>query len=404
MRIARVLTRPNLGGPARQALASDPLLQSRGHAVRILTGRPEPGEGDLFDAFRRRGLDVVRVPGLRRGLGPLSDLRALGALRRELASFGPDVLHTHASKAGSLGRRAIRRVPGGERVGRVHTFHGHVLEGYFPRTLSRALVRHERRLARDTDRVVAVSHATAEDLVRLGVVEEERLVVVPPGIDLDALLEIPRPGLSRAGADPDRAPGALRWKVGGGGEPGEVWIGVVGRLAAVKRPERALEVFLEVWRAHPEARLAFVGDGAERRALERAVGRLGADGERRVHLFGAIEEMVGVWSDLDLVLNTSRAEGLPVALIEAAAAGLPAVAEAVGGVEEIVTHERTGWVGRGVAELAEGLARLLADPAERLAMGRRARLRVAERHGAARLAARLEELYTVVARERGGRR
>src|SRR5436190_22547023 len=106
MRIARVLTRLNLGGPARQVLASDPLLGARGHEVRVFAGEPEPGEGDLFDALIERGVDARRVPGLARGWSVAGDLRARRYLRRELESFQPQVVHTHASKAGALGRTA----------------------------------------------------------------------------------------------------------------------------------------------------------------------------------------------------------------------------------------------------------------------------------------------------------
>ena len=134
MRIARVLTRLNLGGPARQALASDPWLAARGHELRLFAGKSEPGEGDLTAALRARGLDVVRIPGLRRSPSP-GDLVALWRLGRELAAFAPDVLHTHASKAGVLGRRAARG-RALRATARVHTFHGHVLEGYYPPVLS----------------------------------------------------------------------------------------------------------------------------------------------------------------------------------------------------------------------------------------------------------------------------
>src|SRR5262249_35746040 len=154
-------------------------------------------------------------------------------LRRELEAFAPDVLHTHASKAGALGRAALRGRRGA-RVARVHTFHGHVLEGYFPAPVSRRLIAAERKLAAATDRVIAVSHATADDLVRLGVVGEEKLVVIQPGLELAPLLAIERGARGRAAAE-------LRAFLGAG--PEDVLAGVVGRLAEVKQPLEALAVF-----------------------------------------------------------------------------------------------------------------------------------------------------------------
>jgi glycosyltransferase involved in cell wall biosynthesis len=389
MRIARVLTRLNLGGPARQALASDPLLVRRGHAVRIFAGRSEPGEGDLFDELSARGLDVVRVDGLQRGPA-LTDLLVARRLRRELTAFAPDVVHTHASKAGALGRAAVR----GRRfarTARVHTFHGHVLEGYFPALVSRRLQAAERRLARTSDRIVAVSHATADDLVRLGVVGEEKLVVIQPGIELDPLLALDRE------ARPDDAR-ALRALVGAA--DGDFLAGVVGRLAEVKQPLAALKVLELLAARHPRLHVVFVGDGALRGTLERAIGALPSELARRAHMLGARPDMPAVLGALDGVLLTSRTEGMPVALIEAAAAGLPVVARAVGGVPELVAHERSGFLGTSDEELAFGLAKLLDAPGEARAMGARGRLRVQHAHSAATLATRLEELYGIVCAER----
>jgi glycosyltransferase involved in cell wall biosynthesis len=383
MRIARVLTRLNLGGPARQVLASDPLLGARGHEIRVFAGEPEPGEGDLFDALRERGVDARRVPGLARGWSVAGDLRARRFLRRELESFQPQVVHTHASKAGALGRTAARSLPD---VGRVHTFHGHVLEGYFGAGLSRGLAAIERRLARETDRIVAVSHATADDLVRLGIVSEERIVVVPPGIDLEPFLAL------------ERRNGELRQLLGAG--PQVFLVGVIGRLAEVKRPEWALEVLALLAERHPMLQIVYVGDGELRGMLERRIQALPDALRPRAHLVGAWPDMPAVLSELDAVLLTSRTEGLPVALIEAGAAGLPVVATRVGGVPEIVAEERTGLLGDTVDELAFALSKLMETPDEARAMGSRARLRVASRHGAVALAERLERLYTAVIEER----
>lgn len=386
MRIARVMTRLNLGGPARQALASDPLLARRGHVLRVFAGTPAPGEGDLFDELAARGVDAVRVRGLARGISFAGDFAALRALRRELRSFQPDVVHTHASKAGALGRRAAAKLGG---VARVHTFHGHVLEGYFPEPFSRMLVGFERRMARATDRILAVSHATADDLLRLKVVEDaERLVVVSPGIELDPLLAI--------GAAP--AAGELRALMGAA--PSDFVVAVVGRLAEVKRPGIALDVFDTLAPRYPSLHLAFVGDGGERGLVERRIGALAPDARRRAHLLGARPDIAAVLSEVDAVLLTSRTEGLPIALIEAAAAARPAVAMDVGGVGELVAHERTGWLGKDADELAFGLAQLLDDRRIGPAMGQRARVRVAARHSASALADRLEEIYKIVVEER----
>lgn len=383
MRIARILTRLNLGGPARQALACDPILKQRGAEVRVFCGSPEAGEGDLFDTYRERGIDVCRVPGLGRSISGFGDARALWGLRRELREFRPDVLHTHASKAGLLGRMASK---GMRNVARVHTFHGHVLEGYFSPWLSARLIAMERRLARDTQRVLAVSHATAQDLLRLGVVGEEKLVVVPPGMDLDPLLES------------EGRSGALRPLVWAGEK--DFLVGVVGRLAEVKCPGRAVDVFLMLAQRHPQLQLVFVGDGSERRSLEQRIAGLDASHRARVHMVGARSDMVDVLADLDAVMLTSRSEGLPVALIEAGAAGKPTLATDVGGVSEIIGNERTGFLGEGVDELAFGLDQLLSNPRLAYEMGRRARVRVVEKHSAAMLATRLGAVYDAAMEER----
>jgi len=388
LRIARIIARLNLGGPARQILASDPWLARAGHHVRVFTGTPDPGEGDLFDAARELGIDVVRVPGLGRGLSLTMDFRARAFLRGALRRFDPQVVHTHASKAGALGRRAARVVPG---AARVHTFHGHVLEGYFGAAISSGLSAIERRLAASTDKLIAVSHATAEDLVRLGVAAAEQIVVIPPGLDLEELLAIPP-------ARQQRRDGALRRLLGAADD--DVLVGMLGRLAEVKRPEWALEIFELLAPRYPKLMLVYVGDGDQRGMLERRIQGLQPAQRRRVHLVGARTDMPAVLRDLDIVLATSRSEGMPVALIEAGAAGLPVVATRVGGVPELIAEERTGFLGESVDELAFGLSKLLDQPGLGAQFGQRARLRVEKRHSAPALGTQLERLYQALVAQR----
>ena len=385
MRIARVMTRLNLGGPARQALASDPELVARGHELRLFTGSPLEGEGDLFDEARSMGLDVVRVPGLGRDPRPTGDLTALRSLRRQLSSFEPDVLHTHASKAGLLGRLAARGRP----WARVHTFHGHVLEGYFSKPVSSALLWSERRLALGTARLLAVSDRTRMDLVRLGVADKAKIEVVPPGVDISGFLG-QRRGEGSSGASFRDACGC---------EPGDLLVGVVGRLAEVKRPGVALEAFRRAAQRESRLRLVFVGDGAERGLLEASIEQLEPGLRRRVSLAGNQSSTLPVFAACDIALLSSRSEGMPVALIEAAAAAVPVVATPVGGVPELVVNGETGRL----AEEAEGLARCLVELSRherlRVDMGLAARARVRERHSAKALADRLERIYGGVAEE-----
>ncbi|QDU84877.1 D-inositol 3-phosphate glycosyltransferase [Planctomycetes bacterium Pla163] len=379
MRIARVVTRMNLGGPARQVLASDPELVRRGHELRVFCGAPDPGEGDLFDALGASGVEAVRIPGLGRRARPSGDLRALFDLRRQLAAFAPDVVHTHASKAGFLGRLAAPRS-----AGLVHTFHGHVLEGYFGRATSRGLRTVERLLARRTDRIVAVSRATAEDLVRLRVCAAGDVSLSPPGIDLESHLAIDEATRIEARERAGIAPSAFV-------------VGFVGRLAAVKRPALAGRVLVALRERGHDAVLLVAGDGPERAALEEATRDLPAGS---VHFAGAIDDTTWVHAASDAVLSCSRSEGLPVALIEAAASGTPAVALRVGGVGELIDDGVDGRLvespsadGVVVTALAEALERLALDPTERRRLGRAARERARANHGARGLADRLEAIY-----------
>ncbi len=385
MRIARILTRLNLGGPARQALASDPLLLRRGHTLRLFTGAPLAGEGDLFDEVCASGVDAVRIPGLGREPKPTADLSALRQLRRELDAFRPDVVHTHATKAGLLGRLASK----GRSWARVHTFHGHVLEGYFSRPMSRALAWSERRLARSTAQLLAVSEQTKRDLVRLGVADDAQIDVVPPGVELSSLLSL---GASCG-------PSGVSFRRSCGCAQDDLLVGVIGRLAEVKRPELALEAFRSASAQTPRLRLVFVGDGALREELLTALAGWEPALRARVTLAGNQHDMQRVHEACDMVLLSSRTEGMPVALIEAGAASLPVISTPVGGVPELVLDGETGRLADGVEGLARALCELASDDELRLRMGQAARVRVRERHSAAALAESLERVYAEVAGE-----
>jgi glycosyltransferase involved in cell wall biosynthesis len=287
------------------------------------------------------------------------------------------VVHTHTAKAGFLGRQAA--LAARPRPAIVHTYHGHVLEGYFGAAKSRLYLELERALARVSDCLIGVSQATIDDLVRLGVAPPSKFRALPLGLDLDLLAGLPNE--LRAGS---------RAELGVG--EGEVLLVFVGRIVPIKRLDLLLRALARAREADPRLRLAVVGDGAERAQLERRAAELGIAGE--VFFLGYRRELRPVFAAADLAVLSSDNEGTPVSLIEAAAAGLPAVATDVGGVREVVGEETGVLVPRDdAAALAAAIVELAADPARRERCGHAARRHALDRYGAQRLIDDVDALY-----------
>ncbi|MBL4771613.1 MAG: glycosyltransferase [Planctomycetes bacterium] len=375
MRIARILTRLNLGGPARQVMESDVRLIGMGHQVRVYCGKPEPGEGNLAQQLQAQGVEVVRVPGLQRAICPFRDPFVVRFLRRELREWGPDIVHTHASKAGWVGRLAARGL--GART--VHTFHGHVFDGHFSRITTQVLIRIERFLARRTDVLVAVSEATRRELVAKFVAPVKHIQVVYGGADVLGLVEA------------DRGKATLRAKLGLGED--DLVIGVLGRLAPIKRTHLALAAFVQAWPDLPRARLVFIGEGSGRLRLEQDLKKCAPEIKASVFLAGTWANMAQMLPDLDLLLSASHHEGLPISMVEAGACLVPSVATPVGGVGEFVVPGFTGWIGKDVNELARGLVVLGQDEKLRARLGAESRALALRQHEGGDFAERLEGLY-----------
>ena len=328
LRVLQVVTRLNVGGPARHVLALSAALRRRGVDTLIAHGTPEPDEGEIAP-----GLDQpsVRVVSMRRPLDPAADQRAITDLTRLMRRYRPDVVHTHLAKAGSLGRGAARRVG---TSGIVHTFHGHVLEGYFASPSNAAFVLAERELARHTSALVAASTSTRDELLGLGIGRPERWHVVPLALDLAPVT---------AGAvAPLEARGWLDLPAG------VPVVGIVGRLVPIKNHVLFIEAARQVLLERPDVVFAIAGDGELRAMLETEAHRVLGD---RVRFLGWVFDLGLLYSALDVVVLTSLNEGTPVALIEALAAGRPVVATDVGGVSEVVHDDANGaLVASGDAE------------------------------------------------------
>jgi glycosyltransferase involved in cell wall biosynthesis len=383
LRVLQVIGRLNMGGPAHiAALLSGRRFHPERYETVLVHGSLAPGEASLAGLAEEEGARMGFLADLQQPVDPLRDARALAKLIRLARRFRPDVVHTHTAKAGFLGRQAALAVR--PRPAIVHTYHGHVLEGYFGPAKARLYLQLERALGRVSDCLIGVSQATVEDLVRLGVAPREKFRVLPLGLDLDPLTRIDEELRRRSRAE-----------LGIGAD--EVLAIFVGRVVPIKRLDLLLEALALARRADARLRLAVIGDGEERPRLERQAAELGLAGE--VLFLGYRRELRPLFAAADLAVLSSDNEGTPVSLIEAAAAGLPAVATDAGGVREVV-GEGTGLLApRGDAgALAGALLSLAGDPERRAEYGRAARTRALERFGAERLVSDVDALYEELVR------
>lgn len=382
--ICRVQSRICIGGPAQHTLILSSRLTS-GYRTILIGGGLDHEEHDLAGEARACGVETLVIPSMRRRPGPLADLCALIALWRLFRRERPAIVHTHTAKAGALGRLAAR-LAGVPVV--VHTFHGHVFEGYFPRWVTRLIILAEQVLARLSDAVIVLSTVQYHDIVRrFRVAPAGKVHIIPLGLDLEAFA-----AASAASAAWER--GALRRELGCARDA--LLVGIVGRLAPVKNHELFLEAAARLCELLPGRDLQFVvvGDGARRAAVEALARRLGL--AARVRFLGWRRDLAPVMADLDLLVSTSRSEGTPAAIIEAMAAGVPIVATAVGGVEDIMGGYRAARVVATFdpVEVAAAMASLLREPAARVSHG-------VERFGARRLVSDMEALYARLLAARG---
>lgn len=378
MKIVHVIGRLNVGGAALSVLELAAGQRRRGHEVLVVAGTIPAGEESMEYVARDLGVPTLHLPVLRRTVSVGGDVAAIRALHRLVRERRPDVLHTHTSKAGTTGRVAAllagRRRPSAV----VHTFHGHVLSGYFgaPKALVYRLV--ERGLARATDRIVAVSDEVRDDLVRLRIAPPDKIAVVHYGFDLD----------SRLGSGEARD--ELRRQTGAG--PDDFVIGWAGRLSEIKRPLDLVRTAAKV----DGSILVLAGDGELNEAVRQLAAELGI--EHRVRLLGYVENIGEWYSAFDAFLLTSANEGAPVVAIEALAAGVPVVATDAGGTRTVVDDNETGFLAAvgDVDALAAHLGRLRDDPALRASLGATGATRMRERFSTERMVDDIEAVYAKI--------
>ena len=362
-----------MGGPAHHVSILSTGLPAARYRTLLVTGRVGAGEEELPTAARPLRLDHLG-PELR----PWADLVTVAELVRLMRRHRPDIVHTHTAKAGLVGRLAARLALG-RRPLVVHTYHGHVLEGYFGRgrtLLYRAL---ETAMAVLSDALVGVSDATVDDLVRLRVAPARKFRVIRLGLQLDRFAAL---------TAEDRAAERARLEVG----DDDVVAVFMGRLVPIKRVDVLLDAVAAARAQGAPVVLVVVGGGECEQALRAQAQAARIAGA--VRFVGYRADIASVLAAGDLAVLSSANEGTPVALIEAAAAGLPLVATDVGGVRDVVVDGTGELVAAGdAAALGAAVAALAAEPERRRAAGATAREHVLARYGAARLIAEVDALY-----------
>jgi glycosyltransferase involved in cell wall biosynthesis len=380
IKILRVIARLNMGGPALHVAYLTAGLRERGYDTMLVAGSLARGEDSMAFVADARDVDIVRIDELGREISPVRDLLATVKLAWLIRRERPDILHTHTAKAGTVGRVAVMLAGRHAPPIVVHTFHGHVLRGYFGPFRSRVFRLLERWLASRTTALIAVSPQVRDDLVSLGVAPPERFAVIRLGIELDERL---------AGSQNGRAESRRYLGIG----PDRFAVGWIGRMTPVKRTDDVLVAFKRLRDDGVDAVLCMVGDGPDRPQLEQRAHELGI--VRDTLFVGYQEDVAPFYAAFDALVLPSSNEGTPVSAIEALAAGRPVVATRVGGVPDVVVEGQDGFLVEPGAtdDLGDRLAELARDPELRERMGRAGRERVLPRYAVNRLVDDVDRLY-----------
>ena len=369
LRIMHVIARMNVGGPA--VLVADLIrsVDSQDFKQILITGYCEENESDYLDEVAT-DVKAVRILGLGRSVSVIKDVLAFNGLIREIRKFDPDVIHTHTAKAGVLGRLAgLIAKPSARRV---HTYHGHLLHGYFGQGKTRLVVIIERILGWVSHGLVSIGTKVMEDLLRVGIGTEDKFHVIFPGLqDLQALSRIQ--ARNELGLDLEK-----------------IYIVFVGRLTQIKRPDRLIEIASGLKTEYPNVQILVAGAGE----LFDSIKSESESKNLHITFYGWRNDIARILSASDIAILCSDNEGIPLTLIQAAQAGLPIVSTDVGSVSDIVDSGLSGTlVGCSSSELIGGLKELIDDEDLRLRYGVSGKERAMEFFSSRSMVVAHEKLY-----------
>lgn len=385
MNVVHVITRLIIGGAQENTLLTvEEQHQRYGDRVTLVTGPAIGPEGSLLERARAGGFRLVILDDLRRNISPRLEWRAYRRLLQFLKLERPDIVHTHSSKAGILGRAAAARLD----LPVVHTVHGAAFHFGQSRLAYEAYRQAERWAARRTDHFISVADDMTNEYVRAGIAPRERFTTVYSGFDVEPFLNPPRPP-----ADVRRD-----W----GFTDDQIVVGKIGRLFPLKGQEFLIAAAPEIVKRYPQVRFVLVGDGILREEFTRRIDDLGL--RDRFHFTGLVtpDRIPELIHAMDLVVHTSQWEGLARVLPQALIAGKPVVSFDVGGAREVVIDGETGFLVErdDITGLAAAVGRLAEDPDLRLRLGSEGRLRFTETFRYQYMTQRIREVYSDVLNRR----
>lgn len=329
IKVLRIINRFNIGGPTYNATFLTRYMGDDFETL-LIGGLPEPGEADSLHILNQYEVKPLLLKEMQRNPNIKSDRAAYKKIKDIILDFQPDIVHTHAAKAGALGRKAAKSA-GVPII--IHTYHGHVFQGYFNKLKTLLFKSIERKLAKYSTQIVAISPLQKKELADIHkICSAEQIEVIPLGFDLEKF---------HLNKDENRKATRNCYQL----EENEIAIGIIGRLAPIKNHSFFVDVMKEVSaKTSKKIRVFIVGDGEERENIEQQISNFKWPENIRFELTSWIQDVSSFNPGMDIICLCSKNEGTPVSLIEAQAANVPVISTDVGGVRDIVSDKKTGII------------------------------------------------------------
>lgn len=380
IKILRIINRFNIGGPTYNATFLTRFMSDEFETM-LIGGLPEEGEADSLHILNDYGVTPILIPELKRNPNFLSDRKALKKIKSIIKEFRPDIVHTHAAKAGALGRKAAFdcKVPVV-----IHTFHGHIFHSYFGKFKTEVFRRIEKRLASKSTGIIAVSEQQKKELSeKFRIANKSKIEVIPLGFDLNPF---------QVDLETKRKKTREKYHL----TDNQVAIAIIGRLAPIKNHKLFLDSIEKV-NSQTTKKLVFfiVGDGETRKEIEEQIERINSNQTIDIRLTSWIHDIKTFNAGMDVICLTSDNEGTPVSLIEAQACNIPIISTDVGGVKDILLENETGYIvpKNNSEKFAEKLLLLIEDEKKREKMSQNGWLFVKDNFHYQRLVKDTEKYY-----------